>query len=122
MSSRFVDYVVDDLLGEVEGARAKAMFGGYGIYKGDVFFAIIADDELYYKADASTQTDFKALGSQPFQYSRKDKSAVTMSYWKLPAEILDDRERLAEWTERAVRVAVSGALAKKPASRRPAKR
>ena len=105
MRSGFVDYVVDDLLGEVGGVRARAMFGGHGIYKNDTMFAIIVDDELYYKANASTQKDFKALGGEPFKYSRKDKKEVTMSYWKLPAEIMDDRPALLEWTEKALGVA-----------------
>ena len=107
MKSTFVDYVVSDLLDGIEGVRAKAMFGGHGVYKGDTFFAIIVDDELYYKADASTQKDYRSLGSEPFHYSRKDKMAVTMSYWKLPVEVMDDRQELLEWTEKAVRVAIS---------------
>ena len=110
MKSSFVDYVVNDLLNGVEGIRAKAMFGGHGLYKGNIFFGIIVDDELYYKADQSTQKDFKAFGSEPFRYSRKDKKAVTMSYWKLPAQIMDERQDLLTWTEKAVRVA---ALSKK---------
>ena len=105
MRSSFVDYVVNDLLGEVEGVRAKAMFGGYGVYKGDTFFAIIVDDELYYKADTSTRKDYEKCGSEPFSYSRKDKKAVTMSYWKLLAEVMDDRQELLEWTDKAVRAA-----------------
>ena len=114
MSSTFVDYVVHDLLDGVEGVRARAMFGGHGIYKNDTMFAIIVDDELYYKANAQTQKDFKALGGEPFRYSRKDKGAVTMSYWKVPAEIMDDRRSLLEWTGRAVRTALLSARKKQP--------
>ena len=105
MSSSFVDYVVRDLLGGVEGVRARAMFGGHGVYKDDTFFAIVVGDELYYKADASTRKDYERHGSEPFSYSRKDKKAVTMSYWKLPVEVMDDRQEFLEWTEKAVRVA-----------------
>jgi DNA transformation protein len=107
MKSGFAEYVVNDLLSGMEGVRARAMFGGHGIYKGDTMFAIIADDELYYKVDGSNRRDFESFGSEPFRYTVRGKKPVTMSYWKLPAEILDDRERLAEWTEKAVRVAIS---------------
>jgi DNA transformation protein len=31
------------------------MFGGVGIYSGDLFFALIADDTVYFKADDSTR-------------------------------------------------------------------
>ena len=103
--STFVDYVVSDLLGDVEGVRARAMFGGHGIYKGDTMFAIIVDDELYYKVDDSNRRDFEALGSEPFRYQAKGRKTVTMSYWKLPAEVMEDRHELEEWTTKAVRVA-----------------
>ncbi len=33
--------------------------------------------------------------------------------WKLPSEIMDDRELLMEWTDKAVKVALSVAKSKK---------
>ena len=35
-------------------SRSKRMFGGVGLYAGDLFFALIAGDVLYLKADDST--------------------------------------------------------------------
>ena len=103
--SSFADYVVNDLLAGVEGVRARAMFGGYGVYKNDTMFAIIVEDELYYKVGDSNRKDFESRGSEPFQYLAKGKKRVTMSYWKLPAEVLDDRELLLDWTTKSLRVA-----------------
>ena len=108
MKSTFADYVVNDLLNELGGIRARAMFGGFGIYKNDTIFAIIVDDELYYKVNDSNCKDFEALGSEPFVYTAKGDKRVAMSYWKLPSEIMDDREALIEWSEKALRVAHSG--------------
>ena len=44
--SEFVDYLVENLqsLGVV---RARAMFGGFGIYLNDLMFGLVADDELF---------------------------------------------------------------------------
>ena len=103
--STFADYVVNDLLAGVEGVRAKAMFGGHGVYKNDTMFAIIVDEELYYKVSDLNRKDFESRGSEPFRYTAKGKKRVTMSYWKLPAEILEDRELLLEWTEKSLCVA-----------------
>lgn len=108
MKSSFVEYVVSDLLGDGGEVRARAMFGGHGIYRGDVMFAIIVDDELYYKVGDLNRLDFEARGSEPFQYMVKGKRPVTMSFWKVPAEVMDSRQVLAEWTEKAVRVATQG--------------
>lgn len=113
MKSSFVDYVVNDLLGEAE-IRARAMFGGYGIYRRDTIFAIIVDDELYYKVDGSNRKDFESRGSEPFRYASKGKKQVTMSYWKVPAEIMDDRQMLGEWTEKAVQAAQAAKKEKRP--------
>ena len=104
MRSSFADYVVSDLLADVEGVRARAMFGGHGVYKGDLMFAIIVEDELYFKVGDANRKDFVAYKSEPFVYSSKGKK-VTMCYWKLPATVMDDREFLLEWTEKAVRAA-----------------
>ena len=49
-ASAFVTEVVS-LLAELGDVRAKAMFGGYGIYCGPTFFALIARDRLYFKVD-----------------------------------------------------------------------
>ncbi len=34
------------------------MFGGYGIYRGEVMFAIIVDDQLYFEADSVASKKF----------------------------------------------------------------
>jgi len=34
------------------------MFGGVGIYCGDLFFGLIDDDTLYFKVDDSNRSDF----------------------------------------------------------------
>lgn len=37
------------------------MFGGVGLYAGELFFALIDDDILYLKADDATPAAFEAL-------------------------------------------------------------
>ncbi|MEK7716517.1 MAG: TfoX/Sxy family protein, partial [Pseudomonadota bacterium] len=54
--SEFVEFVLE-LLTPIGAVRARAMFGGFGIYRGDTFFAIIVDDKLYFKADNVTCSD-----------------------------------------------------------------
>ncbi len=48
MSSDFCDYVID-LLSSWAKVSAKAMFGGYGMYRQGQIFAIVVDDTLYFK-------------------------------------------------------------------------
>ena len=71
MKSSFVDYVVDDLLADVGGVKARAMFGGHGIYKNDLMFAIIVENELYFKVGGINRKDFETSGSRPFVYQAR---------------------------------------------------
>jgi len=96
--SAFVDYVVQDLLSEMDSVRSRAMFGGYGIYKENVMFAIIVEDELYFKVDETNREEFEKRGSRPFTYESRGKT-VTMSYWEVPAEVMDDPQEIRRWAE-----------------------
>ena len=43
------------------------MFGGVGLYAGDLFLALIAGDVLYLKADEATRDAREKAGARPFQ-------------------------------------------------------
>ena len=83
--------------------RARPMFGGVGIYSGEVFFALIADDTLYFKVDDSTRPEFEARGMGPFHPF--GDAGGTMQYYQLPEDLLEDPEGLRPWAEKAVAVA-----------------
>ena len=100
----FHTYVVEDLFGEIPGITSRAMFGGYGIYKDGIFFALIADGELFFKVNEETKKKYEALGSRPFTYTMRGKK-MTMNYWLLPEEIMSDPEQLIEWVEQSVALA-----------------
>jgi DNA transformation protein len=50
VSEHYIAFV-QDLLADFAPLRIKRMFGGAGIYSGDLFFAILAEDNLYLKVD-----------------------------------------------------------------------
>ena len=102
VSDEYLTYVLDQLggLGLVESRR---MFGGAGIYCDGLFFAIVADDVLYFKVDDSNRADYEEAGSEPFR-PFPDKSNV-MGYYETPVDVLENRELLSMWAQKAVRVA-----------------
>ncbi|HUL75562.1 MAG TPA: TfoX/Sxy family protein [Vicinamibacterales bacterium] len=102
VSPSFHDFVVDQL-SAVKGLRTRAMFGGVGIYAEDVFFALVARDELYLKVDDSNRDDYAAAGGRPFQ--PYEHQAMTMSYYSVPAPILEDPEALMRWARRSLALA-----------------
>jgi len=113
--SDFVEFVADQMA-FVGGLRIRPMFGGYGIYQDDCMFALIADDRLYFKADATTRAEFEAKGLSPFTYVARGKS-MTMQYFEAPPEVFEERETMRSWVHKAY-----GAAAKASQARAPKKR
>jgi DNA transformation protein len=74
----------------------RKMFGGQGVYQGELMFALEAYGELYLKTDEQTAARFRDLGSRPFVYESRDGRTATMSYWLMPESALDDAEEAAE--------------------------
>ncbi|HEX2060782.1 MAG TPA: TfoX/Sxy family protein [Thermoanaerobaculia bacterium] len=100
VSREYREFVLDQLRAVVP-VSAKAMFGGVGIYSGGTFFALIADDVVYFKTDETTRGAYEAAGSKAFNPFGKG----TMSYWELPADVLENEDELREWTRAALKVA-----------------
>ncbi len=119
--SEFVEFVLE-LLTPVGAVRARAMFGGFGIYRGDTFFAIIVDDKLYFKTDQVTCREFTARGLSPFTYAARGKT-ITMQYYEAPPEVFEEPEAMQYWAQQAVGAATRAKSGKKlparPSKRRP---
>jgi DNA transformation protein len=100
----FTSYVVE-LMQAIGPVRAKAMFGGYGIFLEGLMFGLIADSVLYLKADKKTENEFKAKGLEPFTYIKKGKE-FKMSYYQAPEETLEDEEEMKSWAAKAYSTAL----------------
>jgi DNA transformation protein len=92
---------------------SRRMFGAIGLYREEVFFAIISNDVLYFKVGDANRADYETRGAAQFRPFR-DKPHLSMSYYEVPADILEDAEECAVWLQRAV----NAALAAKASPRR----
>lgn len=101
VSENYRAFVLEQL-GRIATVTAKAMFGGVGIYSRDLFFALIAEDRLYFKVDDATRPDFERFGMEAFR-PFDDENA--MGYYEVPADVVEDANQLASWTARAIEVA-----------------
>ncbi|MFQ5901401.1 MAG: TfoX/Sxy family protein [Thermodesulfobacteriota bacterium] len=63
ISEEYLEYVLDQL----RPVDFRKMFGGVGLYLDGVFFALIANDILYFKVDESNRQDYEAEGMGPFK-------------------------------------------------------
>lgn len=103
VSPSFRTLVLDQLGRVLPAVRAKGMFGGVGLYAGEIFFALIHDDVLYLKADGSTRLAFEARGMAPFR--PYGPGGPQMAYYQLPEDVLEDADALRRWVEDALAVA-----------------
>ncbi len=115
-SNEFVNHLLE-LLEPFGNVSAKAMFGGYGVYRGDLMFGLVADDVLYLKVDTENLANFEDRGLEPFVYVKNDKP-MKMSYYQLPEEALDNSEELWYWADLAYQAALRAAAAKSKRKKR----
>jgi DNA transformation protein len=114
LSDDYIDFI-RDLLARFEPLRIKRMFGGAGIYAGELFFAVLVDDNLYLKVDDLNRPDYERRGLGPFTYETKTGRRGSMSYYPVPPEILDEPGALDSWGQGALEAARRAA--RKPASK-----
>lgn len=97
--------------------RAKPMFGGWGFYCDELFFAIVAVETLYLKADAESADAFRQAGGEPFRVAFKDGRTETMNYWTVPEEAMENPGEMRPWAQRALAAALRGRKPAKKAAR-----
>jgi DNA transformation protein len=103
VSSEYLQYVLEQLSG-LGGVTARRMFGGIGLYQDQRFFGIITSDTLYFKVDDSNRQDYLARGMDAFR-PYADKPQVSMSYFEVPADALEDPDECAAWARKSVALA-----------------
>jgi DNA transformation protein and related proteins len=92
------------------------MFGGYGLYCNEVFFALVANNAVFLKADDVNRPQFVAMGLKAFRpYEDRPE---TMQYYEAPAEMFEDPEVLRLWAGGAIAAGVRAQAKKRPKKRR----
>lgn len=121
VSPEYKAFVLEQLdpIGDI---RIRHMFGGGGVYYGDLMFGLIAGETLYFKADDQNRPDFEAEGMGPFVYEPPAKDGKTgkkiaMSYWELPERLYDEADELTVWARNAIDAAARS-KAKSPAKKK----
>jgi DNA transformation protein len=95
----FTDFVLDQLQ-DLQDVKARRMFGGFGLYRDETFFGIIHKGCLYFKVDESSISEYRKRKMKPFRPSAKQ---TLKSYYRVPVDVMEDAEQLADWAKRAIR-------------------
>lgn len=95
-----VDYVAEQL-GEAGSIRVRKMFGGYGLYCDEVFFAVFCDDQLFIKITPQGEAAFPDLpkaspyeGAKPsFLIENVDDQAQMTALTRITCEALKNQTK-----------------------------
>jgi DNA transformation protein len=98
----FLEFVIDQLQG-LTGVRSRRMFGAHGLYKDDVFFAIVDGGSLYFRTGEANRSDYAERAMKPFEYK---PGGVLKNYYQVPVDVLEDDGMLCQWAEKAVRAQI----------------
>ena len=94
----FVEYIMYDVLGHIEGLTSRGMFSGYGIYLDGAIIALIIDGELYFKVNTALKNKYIKKGYKTFQYDRNGKT-VELNYVNVTAKDLEDKDEMSRRAE-----------------------
>lgn len=103
VSPSYQSMIVEQLSRALPAVKARRMFGGVGIYSEQAFFALIAEDTLYFKVDQETRREYETRGMPPFRPF--GEGGAEMQYFQVPEDVIEDTDALRVWSERAFAVA-----------------
>lgn len=114
----FLEFVEEQFspLGEIS---SRAMFGGFCLYCNGIVFALVANNQVFLKADDINRPDFEAR-SLPAFHPFEDQDVV-MHYYQAPAEIYEDVDAMRQWCGGAAAAGGRAQSRKKGSRRKTAK-
>jgi DNA transformation protein len=107
---QYLAYILEQLE-SLADLRSRRMFGGVGLYSGELFFGLIDDDTVFFKTDGNTSAEYIARKMPRFMPFPERPEAV-MAYYQVPADVIEDAEQLVSWARKAVAVALASRAAK----------
>ncbi len=110
---------LEDVFSVVPDISVRKMFGGAGVFRHGLMFALaMSDGRVALKADSETTQMFLAEKCEEWSYERKDGKVTKMGYWYAPEFLLDDQESLLDWSLKAFDVALRADRKKSPSQRK----
>lgn len=96
----YKDYILDQLR-DLEIVRVRPMFGSFGLYYENNFFAILWQGRLFFKTNSKTRKKYIELDMKPFRPNQKQ---TLNNYYEVPLEIVEDSDKLSIWAKQAAQL------------------
>lgn len=95
-SISYHDFIVYDLMNRLPEISSRPMMSGWCIYSNRVPFSAIIENQLYLKVKGELADKLASLGWTKFEYKKSDGKIVSMNYWKVPDELIDNQDQFEE--------------------------
>jgi len=93
---------IEEALAPMGSLSRRAMMGGATLYLDGTIFAIVADDLLWFKADATSDAIWDEAGCPRFTYQMGEGREGSMNYRRAPDDVYDDADAMREWAMLAI--------------------
>ncbi|MDQ2892574.1 MAG: TfoX/Sxy family protein [Pseudomonadota bacterium] len=93
---------VEEAMVPIGAVTRRAMMGGATLYCDGTIFAIIADGQMWFKADAETDAIWDATAAERFTFTMREGRTGSMNYRRAPDECYDDPGTMREWASLAL--------------------
>ena len=104
---------VQETLEPLGTVTMRKMMGGATLYLDGTVFAILDESEIWFKADAGSDSVWDAEGCEKFSVTFKDGKVDVMNYRRAPSDVQDDAEALEQWARLALQAGQRAAAKKK---------
>ena len=106
-TKRLADQYVDQLSNWAK-ITTRPLFGAVALYRNAHVFAMVWRGALYFKVDEGSRGKYEAAKSHPLGYVSKGEDQALKSYWEVPADVIEDEDKLRAWADSAYNAAKSG--------------
>jgi DNA transformation protein and related proteins len=104
----------EEALAPLGRVTMRKMMGGATLYLDGTVFAILDEDEIWFKSDAESDAVWDEAGCEQFSFKFKDGRTGTMNYRRGPTDVYDDPDAMRRWAGLGLEAGLRGAAKKKP--------
>jgi TfoX/Sxy family transcriptional regulator of competence genes len=105
-TASLVQYIIEMIeLAKIPNIRPKKMFGEYGIYSDEIFFALICNDKLFLKGNKDSEHMYPDHVTKPYEGSK--------GYFYYPTDWLEDTDKLSQYCNNSIQLAILSKSKKK---------
>ncbi len=105
---------VQEALEPIGRVTMRKMMGGATLYLDGTVFAILDEDQIWFKSDAESDGAWDEEGCERFAVTFKDGRVDTMNYRRGPLDVYDDPDAMQRWARLALEAGLRSAAKKKP--------